>query len=147
VNSIFVATSSFLSALILSRKICILSAGLSCATPGMARARVTNITAVLIVTFAKCFRIASAPPGFRFRVSGVRKPVEPETLTLTPAFPPFTNNYFPLVTRHPALGTRYSPLFHLRVDSRDLRSLNTDPTHQSLLIENKSIHTLLQRCR
>ena len=35
----------------------------------------------------------------------------------------------------------------MRVDFRDLRSLNTDPSHQSLLVEDKSIHTLLQCCR
>src|SRR5262249_43064563 len=32
------------------------------------------------------------------------------------------------------------------VDFRDLRALETDPTHQALLVEDKSIHTLLQCC-
>src|SRR5882724_13582977 len=47
-----------------------------------------------------------------------------------------------LATRHSFFDTVL-----LGVDFCDLGSLNTDSTHQSLLVEDKSIHALLQRCR
>src|SRR5262244_3884051 len=62
----FVATTNFLSALILSRRICMLSAGLSCAIPGVAKASMIAMIAVLIVSLIKSLLIVSLLQASRF---------------------------------------------------------------------------------
>src|SRR4029077_19692338 len=70
VNSMLVATSSFLSALILSRKICILSAGLSCAQPDADPANNPTTTSRYDTVHPNCFfhHVQNLPSPSEFNI-------------------------------------------------------------------------------
>src|SRR5882724_2199882 len=73
--------------------------------------------------------------GFGCQVSGVPNPhrnLNTETLVS--------------FTVPSSLDSRHSLALWIRVDPGNLRSLDTDTTHQSLLVEDKSIDAFLQRC-
>src|SRR5882724_9802810 len=72
--------------------------------------------------------------GFGCQVSGVPNPhrnLNTETLVS--------------FTVPSSLDSRHSLALWIRVDPGNLRSLDTDTTHQSLLVEDKSIDAFLQR--
>src|SRR6266540_1524148 len=124
----FVATTNFLSALILSRRICMLSAGLSCAALSGAKPNIMIASAAPIVFFTKSNLI-----GF--------------LLQLMEYWNVGRLEYWKIgKSEHHSIIPPFQSL-RIRVNPGDLRSLNTDPAHQPFLVENKSIHALLQRCR
>src|SRR5688572_728424 len=147
VSSILVATTSFLSALILSRKMSMLSARLSCAKLRGAKPKSITAIATPMVFFIRFILIAfllllwaNDSPGCQNDLRGkAGEDPRAEAYSLGTLM-----RSGPSTTKH---MSRFDSLLGIRIDFSDLRALYTHTSHESRLVEDKSINTLLQSCR